>query len=375
MKMSRREFLSAGTALSAGAVFKQPLAAERSTPAVASGSPRPLGNPATQDSGDSRPDLIKLKSMPPPAEAENGPWRKLRAVREKKVVDFHTHTYETPVQGTNYKEEAHMHDIDQWSDFTDGLIESMDRHGVVLSAVTPAFVTYERVAETSFKKYPNRFVRMTSGLTDQTKGKAEVTPAEMAALYRMQFEAGARGIGETNFMLGVRGNYTVKDLKPILDIVREQDAPVLLHTGWAVASQRPDQHYRAAWRWAEDMGSLFSAYPDVKFVMGHTGGVIETPDAWEAIRLAYSFDNTYCEVSKSPAKIITAAVKGVGAERVLFGSDWNRVEPQTYGPLQQGYIFQQWYTLNHVAEADISEDERDQILYKTARTLLKLPPS
>jgi predicted TIM-barrel fold metal-dependent hydrolase len=123
------------------------------------------------------------------------------------------------------------------------------------------------------------------------------------------------------------------------------------------------------------MGSLFSAYPQVKFVLGHTGGVIETPDAWEAVRLAYSFDNTYCEVSKSPARIITAAVKGIGAERVLFGSDWNRVEPQTYGPLDEGYIFQQWYTLNHVAEADITEDERDQILYKTARMLLKLGPA
>jgi predicted TIM-barrel fold metal-dependent hydrolase len=328
-----------------------------------------------QNSSEARPDLIKLKSMPPPPEAANGPWRNLRAVKEKKVIDFHTHTYETPVQGTNYKEEAHMHDIDQWSDFTEGLITSMNHHGVALSCLTPAFVTYETVAATSFTTHPDRFVRMTSGLTNETKGAKEVSPEKMAELYRMQFDAGARGIGETGFMLGVRGNYTVKDLKPILDLVREHDAPVLLHTGWGVAGQRPDQHYKAAWRWAEDFGSLFSAYPDVKFVLGHTGGVIETPDAREAIRLAYSFDNTYCEVSKSPASIITAAVKGVGAERVLFGSDWNRVEPQTYGPLQQGYIFQQWYTLNHVAEADITEDERDQLLYKTARTLLKLPPA
>jgi len=31
--------------------------------------------------------------------------------------------------------------------------------------------------------------------------------------------------------------------------------------------------------------------------------------------------------------------------------------------------------LNNVARADITEDQRDQILYKTARTILKLPPA
>src|ERR1700733_14948113 len=48
-----------------------------------------------------------------PPEAANGPWRNLRAVKEKKVIDFHTHTYETPKQGTNYKEEGQMHERDQ----------------------------------------------------------------------------------------------------------------------------------------------------------------------------------------------------------------------------------------------------------------------
>ncbi len=365
MKTSRRQFLQIGTML----------VAEPGVPATKPRMPESTPPRVNQQSTASRPDLLKLKSMPPPPEADNGPWRNLTAVKEKKVIDFHTHTYETPIQGTNYKEEAHMHDIDQWSDFTEGLIDSMNRHGVALSALTPAFVPYETVAETSFKAHADRFIRMTSGLTRQTKGATEVSPAEMAQLYREQFDAGARGIGETNFMLGVRGQYTVKDLKPIIDLVLERDAPVLLHTGWAVAGQRPNQHYKAAWRWAEDMGSLFSAYPEVKFVLGHTGGVIENPDAWQAIRLACSFDNTYCEVSKSSPRIIAASVGAVGAERVLFGSDWNRVEPQTYGPLDQGYIFQQWYTLNNVAKADITEAQRNQILYKTARSLLKLPPS
>ena len=34
-----------------------------------------------------------------PPSATNGPWRNLRAVRERKVFDIHVHAYETPQQG------------------------------------------------------------------------------------------------------------------------------------------------------------------------------------------------------------------------------------------------------------------------------------
>jgi predicted TIM-barrel fold metal-dependent hydrolase len=313
-----------------------------------------------------------------PPEATKGPWRNLRAVREKKVFDFHTHAWETPVQGKNYAEEKHMHDIDQWKDYTPQLVASMDAHGVAQAALSPAFVPWEMYDESSYQKYPERFIKMTSMLTNRTKGRmADVTVEEATEILKGQIQAGCRGVGEGGFFWGSAGRYTVKDLKPFVEVILEQDIPVLVHSGWAVTGTASNygRGYTAAWRWAERFGGLMSEYTDLKFVLGHTGGAMETPDAWEAIRLAYSFDNAYCEVSKSPASIITAAVHGIGADRVMFGSDWNRPEPKTYGPLNEHYVFQQWYTLNHVAEADITEDERDQILYKTARTLLKLNPA
>ena len=120
------------------------------------------------------------------------------------------------------------------------------------------------------------------------------------------------------------------------------------------------------------MGDLASAYPDMKIIIGHTGGALAMPDGYEALRLAFSFDNTYCEMSKAPVEIVNAAVKGIGAERVLFGSDFNRPEGKTYGPLNQHFVFQQWYNLNTIANCDLTEDERDLILYKNARRLFKL---
>jgi predicted TIM-barrel fold metal-dependent hydrolase len=366
MNRSRRNLLKVGAMAGAFANVLPELSA--ATARAAEGASAATGRPGAAQGDD--PNL--------PPEATTGPWRNLRAVKEKKVFDFHTHAWETPVQGKNYAEEKRMHDLDQWKDYTPQLIASMDKHGVAQAALSPAFVTFETYIDSSYKKYPDRFIKMTSMLTNQTKGRMDqVTVEEATDILKGQIAYGCRGVGEGGFFWGSAGRYTVKDLKPFVDVILQHDIPVLVHSGWAVTGTASNygRGYTTAWRWAERFGALMSEYTDMKFVLGHTGGAFATPDAWEAIRLAYSFDNAYCEVSKSPPEIIAAAVHGIGADRVMFGSDFNRPQPKTYGPLNEHYVFQQWYTLNHVAQADITEDQRDQVLYKTARTLLKLDPA
>ncbi len=120
-----------------------------------------------------------------PPEATDGPWRNLRAVKEKKVFDMHTHCWETPTQGTNYITEKRAHDLDEWKDYTEELIASMDRHGVAQAALSPAFVPYEKYRDTSFKAHPDRFIKMSSMLTEYTKARnsadgrtSDITPTE-----------------------------------------------------------------------------------------------------------------------------------------------------------------------------------------------------
>jgi hypothetical protein len=38
-------------------------------------------------------------------------------------------------------------------------------------------------------------------------------------------------------------------------------------------------------------------------------------------------------------------------------------------------VYQHWWNLNTIANADMTEDQRDWVLYKSARKLLKLPPA
>jgi len=111
-------------------------------------------------------------------------------------------------------------------------------------------------------------------------------------------------------------------------------------------------------------------WPDVTWIMCDTGGPY-LPDAWEALRVAFTFENVYVEVSKTQHPIITEAVRGIGAERVIYGSDWVRPESRTFGPFHFRGVYQHWWSLNQVAMADITEDQRDMILYKNAMRLLK----
>jgi predicted TIM-barrel fold metal-dependent hydrolase len=150
-----------------------------------------------------------------------------------------------------------------------------------------------------------------------------------------------------------------------------------MHTGWSATSTRSSYAlgYPVAWRWAEYVGALLAEYPDIKFIMAHTGGELATPDGWEAVRLAFSFDNAYVDTSRSPREIVSEVVRGVGAERVMFGSDWNRPQLAGNGPFHMRAIYQYWWNLNTIANADLTEEQRDWILYKSARKLLKLSPA
>ncbi len=73
MSQSRRGFLKAGL-MAGAAVSILPRMSE-----VAQAAKTAMGASIGQDS-----------SLPP--EATSGPWQNLRAVKEKKVFDFHTHT-------------------------------------------------------------------------------------------------------------------------------------------------------------------------------------------------------------------------------------------------------------------------------------------
>lgn len=98
---------------------------------------------------------------------------------------------------------------------------------------------------------------------------------------------------------------------------------------------------------------IISAFPKVKFVLGHTG--LHTPEP--AIELAVKYKNVYLETSFQSAKSIRNIISKVDNLRILFGSDW----PGSF----------QIYNIKIMTKAVRSNTElRDKIFYKNAQELL-----
>jgi len=92
------------------------------------------------------------------------------------------------------------------------------------------------------------------------------------------------------------------------------NAPVLLHCG--------DEEYT----YPLQIEKLARAVPEAKIILGHMGGYFHVR---EAIRVAERCANVYLETSATPyPELIRAAVKKVGAKRVLFASDGPGCDPR-----------------------------------------------
>lgn len=321
-----------------------------------------------------------------PPSAADGPWRTMRAVQEKRVFDVHVHAYETPEQGHDYATSGQMHAKDEWRNYANELVASMDRHGIALAALNPAFTSFEEIYETAFLPHKDRFILSAGSPTVEIRRRQrmqgapfDITPTELAQIYETQLtKYGAKFIGETAGSLtrNLVPKYSAKELHPIVDVLLKHDVPLQVHTGWSPTStsrdRATDASYQSATDWAEVMGKFMASFPDVKVILAHMGGQFGQLDGREALRLLFSFDNAYGDTSKAPSYIISEAVRGVGAERILFGSDWNRPEMKEYGPYFYRSAYQQWHNLNSVANADLTQEQQDWVLYKSARKLLKL---
>lgn len=93
---------------------------------------------------------------------------------------------------------------------------------------------------------------------------------------------------------------------PIVELARQRDVPLYFHTG-TPAYAMPTQ-----------LSELAMRFPDTKFIMGHMGS---TDFKLEAVAAATMSTNIYLETSWILPNLVIRAVREVGADRVIFGSD------------------------------------------------------
>lgn len=138
----------------------------------------------------------------------------------------------------------------------------------------------------------------------------------------------------------------------------------------------PDDRYRPVFEFADSRGLLLlthtwggdrtcgfeqvlavaEKYPNVRLLLGHS-----LHGDWDrAVELAIRFPNVYLELTAVPddAGVVEKLVHGAGSTKVVFGTDFP--------------WFSHYYYVGALLGADITDDERRDILYRNAERLLGL---
>ncbi len=296
--------------------------------------------------GITREDLVNLV---------DGPWLRLRAVLEKKVIDVHTHNMQLEDTALTWTERAATRGRGEGEvDYTDYHLRDMEIHGIEKAVVQPPmmapWVTQEQWL-TTIAPHPTRLLE-----TATARGRKG---AEAVEFLRSRItKAGAR------IMVGPGGQNSVDEERPFMELAEDLNVPVVCNISGDgnYALRRPDK-----------LIPYIKAYPKVTFILEDGAGKgFMTPAGHIGIQMAVSFDNLYWMTDGSPIEFIEGLVKTVGAHRLLFGSDLSYPFIRQYLPAGHRTNYLRWRNLNAVALADITEDQRDFILHRNARRLLKL---
>lgn len=195
---------------------------------------------------------------------------------------------------------AHLGYFGGWADIgltAEEMLALMDRYEIEQAVVS---YTDNEVTEAAVAAHPDRFV----GLSWVNPYEGE---AALAILSRQVKECGFKGLKLHPLFNAFTANDAV--VHPLMELCRELDVPVFIHSGHVPFSL------------PHSIAQLADDFPDVRIVMVHMGhghGVY----IQAAIDLSKKRDNLYLETSGMPMHTkILEAYTTVGRERVFWGSD------------------------------------------------------
>lgn len=263
------------------------------------------------------------------------------------IIDFHIHPY------TSEKENLCMYLEDFSLPIEEGMAD-LQRSGIT-HVCGSVIALRERVALIDFEEI-RKCNRMALALKEQfgdyyTPG-FHVHPAFVKeSLEEIEFmhSRGFRLIGElVPYMHGWKDaghDYGSRAFKEILDLAGNYNMIVNYHTMLEEQVQ---------------MNTMIAENPKVTFVAAHPGQKAEYLLQLERLK---KYDNVYLDISGTGLfryGMLAAGVKAVGAERLLFGTDYPITNPGMY--------------VHAVLGEHISESDREKIFYQNAKRILQLNP-
>lgn len=178
---------------------------------------------------------------------------------------------------------------------------------------------------------------------DLIRGYTYLNPRNKNSIAELR--RGIEDYGMAGVKLWIATYCDVPEVFPIAEQLIAYDKPLLLHTFWKSVGQLADETT------ADHVAKLAKRYPELKIIMAHLGG-----EAYHSIRAIANCPNVWVDNSGTlvGSNDINYAVKLLGVDRVLFGSDMGIAFAGPYG---------------QILEADLTQEEREKILWKNTAKL------
>jgi predicted TIM-barrel fold metal-dependent hydrolase len=250
------------------------------------------------------------------------------------VIDFHTHIVSPKVKQN--RQDYTRKDNSFASIYSDPkaklvtaeeLISAMDKNEVEISVVLnfdwstqSLCVEINDYILESIARYPKRLV-----------GFCSVVPsAGDAALQEVErcIKGGIKGIGELKLDTILPRSRWLKMIAPVVELAIKHNLIMLIH-----ASEPVGHHYSGKGKATPDLlYDLITAFPDLQLVCAHWGGGLPFYALMPEVKTALK--NVYFDTAASPF-LYTPPIYGkvaqlVGADKILFGSDYPLIQPKRY---------------------------------------------
>jgi len=198
-------------------------------------------------------------------------------------------------------------------------------------------------------RYPQRFIGL--GCFDAfSKGVAEEAR-------RCLQKGGLSGIGELAFYQTGIENSSLPRLEPVMDVCRDLDLPVIIHTNEPIGHSYPGKTPNTL----AQIYQLIQTFPQNKIVLAHWGGGLFFFSLLKK-EVKESLKNVYFDTAASPylydADVYRLAIERVGVGKILFGSDFPLLPPIRY--------------FDEMKTAGLSDEEMQQICGGNAVELFNL---
>jgi predicted TIM-barrel fold metal-dependent hydrolase len=191
------------------------------------------------------------------------------------------------------------------------------------------------------RDFEGRFIPL--GCVNPSLGKKALAES------RRCLEKGFKGIGELA-SYGKRGSMSVLFFREIPELLAHFRVPILLHVTESVGHDYPGKS-------STDLGELYrwiSLHREIVVILAHWGGGMLFYELMPEVREA--FQRVFYDTAASPflysPKIYRAAVNIVGAEKILWGSDYPLIHPRRY--------------FREMEQAGLSKEDREAIMSSNA---------